>query len=40
MPGVKIGSGCIIGTGSLVVKDCELKGIYVGVPARRIKDLN
>lgn len=39
-PGVKIGSGCVIGAGSIVRSDCEPNGVYVGVPARRIKDLN
>jgi len=39
MPGITIGKGCIIGTGSLVTKDCPPNGLYVGVPAKRIKDL-
>ena len=39
LPGVTIGKGCIVGAGSLVSKDCEPNGLYVGVPARRIKDL-
>lgn len=34
---VKIADGSIIGAGSLVVKDIIEKGIYGGVPARRIK---
>lgn len=37
--GVKIGEGCVIGAGAVVCKDCEPNGLYVGVPARRIKDL-
>jgi len=40
LQGVKIGEGCIIGAGSLVNKDCEPNGLYVGVPAKRIKDLD
>lgn len=39
MPGVTIGEGCIIGTGTLVTKDCEPNGVYVGIPAKRIKNL-
>lgn len=39
LPGVKIGNGCMIATGSLVNKDCEPNGLYAGVPAKRIKDL-
>lgn len=37
MPGVTIGDGCVIGTRAVVTKDCEPFGIYVGVPAKRIK---
>lgn len=40
MPGVTIGEGCVIGAGALVIKDCKPNGLYVGVPAKRIKDLN
>lgn len=39
LPGVTIGKGCVIGAGAVVVKDCEPNGLYVGVPAKRIKDL-
>ena len=39
MPGVTIGEGCIIASGSVVNKDCEPNGMYAGVPARRIKDM-
>lgn len=39
MPGVTIGDGCVIGAGTLVTKDCEPNGLYVGVPAKRIKEL-
>ncbi len=38
MPGVTIHEGCSIGANSLVNKDCEPWGIYVGNPIRRIKD--
>ncbi|QST01989.1 acyltransferase [Pontibacillus sp. ALD_SL1] len=40
LPGVKIGDGCIIAAGSLVTKDCEPNGLYAGLPAKRIRDLN
>ncbi|MFI8569780.1 acyltransferase [Rhodococcus sp. NPDC078407] len=40
MPGVRIGAGCIVGAGSLVTKDCDPDGIYVGSPARRVRDVN
>jgi maltose O-acetyltransferase len=39
LPGVTIGSGCIVGAGSLVTTDCEPHGLYLGSPARRIRDL-
>lgn len=40
MPGITINEGCIIGAGSIVTKNCEVNGVYVGQPAIRIKDLN
>lgn len=40
LPGVTIAEGCIIGAGALVNKSTEPNGLYVGVPAKRIKDLN
>lgn len=39
LPGVTIGHGCIVGAGSLVTKDCMPNGLYVGSPAKRIRDL-
>jgi maltose O-acetyltransferase len=39
-PGVTIGRGCVVGANSLVNKDCEPNGLYVGSPARRIRDLD
>lgn len=36
-PAVKIGPGVVIGTNAYVNKDCLESGIYVGVPARRLK---
>ena len=37
MGGVRIGVGCIIGSGAVVTKDLEPYGIYAGVPARLIR---
>ena len=39
LPGITIGSGCVIGAGSVVTKDTEKDSLYVGVPARKVKDL-
>jgi len=36
---VKICSGCIIGAGSVVNKNLDIKGIYIGNPARLIRKL-
>ncbi|KQU46709.1 acetyltransferase [Rhodococcus sp. Leaf278] len=40
MPGVRVGAGCIVGAGSLVTKDCDPDGVYVGSPAIRVRNLN
>ena len=37
-PGVTIGEGAVVGSGSIVTKDLEPWGIYIGSPAKRIKD--
>ena len=37
LPGVHIAKGCIIGACSVVTKDTEANGLYVGNPARKIK---
>jgi maltose O-acetyltransferase len=39
MPGVTIGDHVIVAAGAVVTKDCPSDGIYGGVPARRIKEL-
>jgi maltose O-acetyltransferase len=39
MPGVTIGERCIVGAGAVVTHDCAPGGVYVRVPARRIKDV-
>lgn len=36
--GADIGSGSIIGAGAVVTGHCEPLGIYVGIPARRLRD--
>lgn len=40
LPGVTIGDGCIIGAGSVITKDCAPNGLYVGFPAKRVRELN
>ena len=39
MPGVRIGKCAVIGAGSVVTKDLDPYGIYVGVPARKVNDI-
>lgn len=39
MPGVTIGEGCVIGTGSLVTKDIPDWTIATGRPAKIVKEL-
>lgn len=39
LPGVTIERGCVIGAGSIVTKNCEANGVYVGNPAKRVKNL-
>jgi maltose O-acetyltransferase len=39
LPGVTIGSGCVIAAGAVVTKDCEPNGLYAGVPATRRREL-
>lgn len=36
--GVRLAEGTVIGAGAVVVRDTEPYGIYVGIPARRLKD--
>ncbi|TCP69474.1 galactoside O-acetyltransferase [Baia soyae] len=38
MPGVSIGEGTAIGAYSLILNDIEPWGIFVGVPAKKLKD--
>ncbi|MFP3454101.1 type B chloramphenicol O-acetyltransferase, partial [Bacillus sp. SIMBA_154] len=37
MPGVEIGTGAVVGAGSVVTKDVDPYNIVVGVPARVLK---
>jgi sugar O-acyltransferase (sialic acid O-acetyltransferase NeuD family) len=34
---LRVGADTVIGSGAVVVRDCEPEAVYVGVPARRIK---
>ncbi len=38
LAGVKIGEGSIVGASSLVAKDIEPYSIYIGIPAKKIKN--
>ncbi|MCD8323088.1 MAG: acyltransferase [Oscillospiraceae bacterium] len=38
MPGVDIGEGCSFGSMTLINKSTEPWGIYMGIPARRVKE--
>ena len=40
LPGVNIGDGCVIAAGAVVTKSCSPDGLYGGVPARRLRDLD
>lgn len=40
LPGVTVGAGCVIAAGALVADDCAPDGLYAGVPARRVRDLD
>lgn len=37
-PGVTIGEGAVVGAGSVVTRDLDPWGVYLGAPARRVKD--
>ena len=38
MPGVHIGEGCSFGSMTLISKSTEPWGIYIGIPAKRLKE--
>lgn len=40
LPGVTVGEGCSVGAMSLCNKDLKPWGMYVGTPARRIRERN
>jgi galactoside O-acetyltransferase len=37
LPGVTLGEGCVVGAMALVNKDCVPFGVYIGVPAKKLK---
>lgn len=39
LPGATVAPGCVIAAGAVVSRDTAPDGLYVGVPARRVKDL-
>lgn len=40
LPGIKLGTGCIVGVGAVVTKDVDPFSIVAGVPAKRIGTRN
>ena len=40
LPGVTVADGCVVAAGSVLVESTEKDGLYVGVPARRVRDLS
>jgi maltose O-acetyltransferase len=40
LAGVKIGKGCVVGAGSVVIRDIEDYSVAVGNPARVIKKVD
>jgi len=40
MGGITIAERCIVGAGAFVNKDTDPGGVYVGTPARRLRDVN
>ena len=39
LPGVTVGRGCVIAAGAVVTTSTKPDGMYMGVPARRVRDL-
>jgi acetyltransferase-like isoleucine patch superfamily enzyme len=39
LPGVTIGDDVVVAAGAVVAKDCAARGVYAGVPARRLRDI-
>ena len=40
LPGVTVRRGCVIGANSLVMRSTEPNGLYLGTPARRVRELD
>ncbi len=40
LPGATIGAGCVVGGGAVVAGQLEPDGLYLGAPARRVRDLD
>ncbi len=40
LPGVKIAKGTVVGAGSIVTKSTEPNSLYLGIPAKKIRDLD
>lgn len=38
LPGVRVADGCVIGAGAVLTQDAAQSGVYVGVPAKLIKE--
>jgi maltose O-acetyltransferase len=39
-PGVTVGRGCVVATAAAETKDCKPNGLYAGVPAGRVRELD
>ena len=40
LDGVRVGAGSIVGAGSVVTKDIPARSLFLGIPARKVKDLS
>ena len=40
LPGVTVSPGCIVGARAVVTRDTDPDGVYVGMPARRVGELD
>ena len=40
LDGVRVGAGSIVGAGSVVTKDIPKRSLVVGIPARKVKDVD
>lgn len=39
LPNIEIGSGCVVGAAAVVTKNLETNAVYVGSPAKKIRNL-